>query len=243
MSTATMPSTLPAVPTAATIAPAKARAPTGSPTLGATVRLFYQFASPRLLTASLLVSLGVRLAIGDWQVWDALVFASLVAWQPLNEWLIHKYVLHARPRRILGWTWDTYLARKHRAHHENPWDTPTLFVPIRTTVMVSLVMGPLFYLLMPTLALALTGVVSLFAIGCAYEWSHFLPHTAYRAKTNWMRDTIKFHRLHHFKHEDYWMGVSSNLGDRLLGTFPEPRSVPASETARSLPGVPVDAAR
>jgi hypothetical protein len=40
--------------------------------------------------------------------------------------------------------------------------------------------------------------------------------------------------LHHFKHEGYWMGVSSNLGDRLLGTNPDQRSVPKSPTARSL---------
>ncbi len=240
MSTAAFQGNISTMPTTETSTPSIARAPTGSPTLAATVRLFYQFASPRLLTAGLLVTLAARIAIGDWQLWDAVILASLVAWQPVNEWLIHNYVLHARPRRILGRTWDTYLARKHRAHHENPWDTPTLFVPIRTTVTVTLVLGPAYYLVMPTLALAMTGVVSLFAIGCAYEWSHFLPHTAYRARTKWMRDTIKFHRLHHFKHEDYWMGVSSNLGDRLLGTFPEPRSVPASATARSLPGVPVD---
>jgi hypothetical protein len=30
------------------------------------------------------------------------------------------------------------------------------------------------------------------------------------------------------------MGVSSNLGDRLLGTNPDERSVPKSQTARAL---------
>jgi hypothetical protein len=53
-------------------------------------------------------------------------------------------------------------------------------------------------------------------------------------KTRWYRTIWRNHRLHHFKHEGYWMGVSSNLGDRLLGTNPDQRTVAKSATARTL---------
>ena len=66
------------------------------------------------------------------------------------------------------------------------------------------------------------------------QWSHFLIHTPYVPRTRWYRTVWRNHRLHHFKHEGYWMGVSSNLGDRLLRTNPDQRSIPKSPTARTL---------
>ena len=42
-------------------------------------------------------------------------------------------------------------------------------------------------------------------------------------------------RLHHYRNENYWLGVSSNTGDRLLRTLPKHKTdVPLSETARTL---------
>ena len=67
-----------------------------------------------------------------------------------------------------------------------------------------------------------------------YQWSHFLIHTPYLPRTSWYRRIWRNHRLHHFKHEGYWLGVSSNLGDRALGTNPDQRTVPKSPTARTL---------
>ncbi|HEY6672478.1 MAG TPA: hypothetical protein VIZ91_08255, partial [Solirubrobacterales bacterium] len=42
------------------------------------------------------------------------------------------------------------------------------------------------------------------------------------------------HRLHHFKNEHFWHGITNNLSDRVLGTNPDQRDVPKSETARTL---------
>jgi len=42
------------------------------------------------------------------------------------------------------------------------------------------------------------------------------------------------HRLHHFKNERYWFGVTSTVGDRVIGTLPDQSTVPRSPTARSL---------
>jgi sterol desaturase/sphingolipid hydroxylase (fatty acid hydroxylase superfamily) len=86
----------------------------------------------------------------------------------------------------------------------------------------------------PVLPLALTGITFAYLGLLRYEWSHFLIHSPYVPRTRWYRTIWRNHRLHHFKHEGYWMGVSSNLGDRLLGTNPDQRSVPKSPTARTL---------
>src|SRR6202043_1216181 len=84
------------------------------------------------------------------------------------------------------------------------------------------------------LPLTLTGIAFAYLGLFRYEWSHFLIHTPYVPKSRWYRTIWRNHRLHHFKNEDYWMGVSSNLGDRVLGTNPDQRAVPKSQTARTL---------
>ena len=215
-------------------APGFARAPTGDPSLAQTVRTFFRNPSPCLLSIALMVALVVRARMAQWTPWDAVLALGLIAFQPLNEWLIHSYILHFRPRTFGPFTLDFRLAKTHRAHHMNPWDVPTLFIPL-WAIGAALVVEPLlFYVLLPTTALAATGLTTALAIGVFYEWSHYLPHTAYRPKSSWWRNVVKYHRLHHFKNERYWMGVSSNLGDMLLQTFPQPREVAHSATVRDI---------
>jgi len=57
-----------------------------------------------------------------------------------------------------------------------------------------------------------------------YEWSHFLIHTPYVPKTRWYRSIWRNHRLHHYKHEGYWLGITSKLGDRVLLVESRPMS-------------------
>jgi sterol desaturase/sphingolipid hydroxylase (fatty acid hydroxylase superfamily) len=73
-----------------------------------------------------------------------------------------------------------------------------------------------------------------------YEWTHFLIHSSYRPRRSVYRAIWRAHRLHHFRNERYWFGVTMHLGDRVLGTYPAKDAVPASLTARTL-GVDVAA--
>ena len=66
-----------------------------------------------------------------------------------------------------------------------------------------------------------------------YEWTHFLIHTAYRPRSRDYRSVWRNHRLHHFKNERFWHGITQNLSDRVLGTLPDHRDVPKSKTART----------
>jgi hypothetical protein len=67
-----------------------------------------------------------------------------------------------------------------------------------------------------------------------YEWTHFLIHTAHRPKSRFYKAIWRNHRLHHFKNEHYWHGITSTVADRVLRTSPDQKDVPRSHTARSL---------
>jgi hypothetical protein len=70
-----------------------------------------------------------------------------------------------------------------------------------------------------------------------YEWTHLLVHSRYRPKSRFYARLSRNHRLHHFRNERYWLGVTSNSGDRILRTLPRAKTdVPLSETARTLGG-------
>ncbi len=71
-----------------------------------------------------------------------------------------------------------------------------------------------------------------------YEWTHYLIHTAYRPHGRYYRTIWRTHRLHHFKNERFWHGITNPFADQLLGTFPNQREIARSETARTLdPGL------
>ena len=54
------------------------------------------------------------------------------------------------------------------------------------------------------------------------------------ALSRYYRSIWRTHRLHHFKNEHYWHGITNTISDRALGTFPEQREVERSRTARDL---------
>jgi hypothetical protein len=106
-----------------------------------------------------------------------------------------------------------------------------LAVPVELAVgalLVGLVAGPV-----PIGALMSGGLAAYVAIG-VYEWTHFLIHTAYRPRSRYYRAVWRNHRLHHFKNERYWHGITNNISDRVLGTNPDQAAVPRSRTARTL---------
>jgi len=163
---------------------------------------------------------------------------------PFAEWLTHVYLLHLRPFRLGDRTLALATARAHREHHEQPNDLGLVLLgPLEATGLIFLIV-PLPPLVaagllavvgatVPVGAL-LTAVVTGYLLVGIYEWTHFLIHTAYRPRTRYYRSIWRSHRLHHFKNEHYWHGVTTTVGDRVLGTFPDHSDVPRSKTARTL---------
>jgi sterol desaturase/sphingolipid hydroxylase (fatty acid hydroxylase superfamily) len=215
-------------------APTPDRTRAGSTTLGEEFRFFCSQTNPKIQAATLVLALAARLAVGDWGYGDAVIVAVLLGIQPFFEWVFHVYVLHYRPIRLFGRTIDFELARKHREHHEDPTVVELIFVPLRSLLIATVVIGALYLLLFPTLQGALTAMATSAAMLLVYEWTHYLIHSRYRPKSRLFRYIWRAHRLHHYKNEQYWFGVTNPAADHVLRTFPSPSDVETSPTARDL---------
>ena len=213
-------------------------------TLGEARRAFLRKRSPWVIGTAIVAVLALRIALWDPSWRDAVAVAAMLALYPFGEWAIHVYLLHMRPFRLGGRMIDPPAARSHREHHSRPNDLGLILlepkelaqllllaVPVELALgalVVGLAFGPV-----PLGALVSGALAAYVAIG-VYEWTHFLIHTAYRPRSRYYRSVWRNHRLHHFKNEHYWHGITNTVGDRALGTFPDQRSVPRSPTARTL---------
>jgi len=220
---------------------AETLAAAGSPaTYREAARAFYGHAGPWVLTALALAALAARVAAGGLSPWDLPVALAVGAWWPAQEWLLHKGLLHAGPVRLAGRSYDPEFARRHRAHHREPWRLDLVILPLYVHVLAPVVVG-LAVLVLPTPQLAWTAAAVYFAMALHYEWMHFLVHTRVWPSSRRLQALWRHHRLHHFKNEHYWFGFTSVGVDRLLGTAPDPRSVRTSPTCRTLGhGEPLD---
>ena len=159
------------------------------------------------------------------------------------EWVVHKYALHAPEE-----SWRYRVAETgvgHRQHHLDPPDLQWLMLrPIDVVCTL------------PADRTDAGGDRSAPAVGdrgtdpravphrlrrgrpvglAHYEWTHLLVHTRYRPRSRYYARLARNHRLHHFRNEQYWLGVTSNSGDRLLAPLPAKKTdVPLSDTARTL---------
>ncbi len=204
-------------------------------TLGEAAREFFRHPSPWMIGAVFVAALAARFTAGDWRLADILVPLLMVALFPFLEWVAHVFILHWRPRRLLGLTIDPLLARKHREHHADPRAIGLIFIPWRALLWVLPTAVAVALLAFPPNGTDMTFLAFLAALGLIYEWTHYLVHTDYKPKSAVYRAIWRNHRRHHFKNERYWFTVtSSGTADRVLGTYPDPATVPTSPTARNL---------
>jgi hypothetical protein len=206
----------------------------GGPSLWTALRVFLSFTSPRSFLVMLPVLVTLRVLVGGFSMWDLLVIPAILAAQPFTEWLIHVYILHYKPRRVFGRIFDLQVAQFHRAHHRDPWHLADVFIPWRAGWVGFALLAAGWYLVTPSTGIAISGLTASVMMAFAYEWIHYLTHTAYRPRGNLYRTLWRLHRLHHFKNEHYWQGVTTHLGDRILGTLPDHTKVPTSPTCRTL---------
>jgi sterol desaturase/sphingolipid hydroxylase (fatty acid hydroxylase superfamily) len=212
-------------------------------TLGDCRRSFIRRPTPPILATAVLVAVVLRVALGDYDWRDAAVIEAVIALTPVAEWLIHVYLLHAKPLRLGDRRYDLIAAREHRAHHNAPADLDGVLIPTYAVlIFVPLIALTVWAVSFPIhlliggdrIAHAATGLLISYVILAGYEWCHFLIHTPYRPRGRYYRSIWRGHRLHHYKNEHYWFGVTSTLGDHILGTAPDQSTVPKSNTARTL---------
>jgi hypothetical protein len=193
--------------------------------------------SPKIILFAILAALALRLVLGDFTYWDAVALVAMIAVYPFGEWAIHVYLLHAKPVRLRGRRVELPSSKAHREHHERPnYLGLILLAPIEAAALLLLAVPAVlavFSTFMPVPALVTAAFAGYVLIGI-YEWTHFLIHTAYRPRSAAYRAIWRNHRLHHFKNEHYWHGITNTVADHVLRTAPDQRDVPRSRTARTL---------
>lgn len=207
-------------------------------TLGEAARVFFSQPGPRLLAAHAAAGWGARALMGRPTLGELPTLGAVLAWWPLQEWLAHRYLLHLEPRTVRGRRVDPFYARRHRAHHRAPRELGNTLLPVRLVAWG--IPGTVLFFAAASLGSprrAATGVAAYATMALLYEWTHFLVHTSYRPRSKLFRKIRRNHRLHHFHNEAYWLGFTIPAIDTVLGTDPEPRSVPHSETATRLFGL------
>ena len=208
-------------------------------TLGAAWREFRVKRAPQLIAVAIGAAAAARVAIGGFSWRDLVAAGFLAVVYPFGEWAIHVHLLHLKPFRWRGRRVELPTAAAHRVHHEAPERLDLInFSPSEALAIlllaVPVAVAPLAIVFGagPLVTALLTG----YALVGLYEWTHFLIHTAYRPRSRFYRSAWRNHRLHHFKNEHFWHGVTNNISDRVLGTNPEQSEVRRSPTARTLHG-------
>jgi hypothetical protein len=206
-------------------------------------RAFLRRRTPPLLAAAIVAAAALRVAFGNYDWRDPVIALGVVAFTPLAEWAIHVYLLHAKPFHFRGRRVELLAAREHRAHHEAPAELDGVLIPVYAVlIFLPLIALTVWALSFPLhlvfggdrIAHAATGLLVSYGVLAAYEWCHFLIHTPYRPRGRYFGSIWRGHRLHHYKNEHYWFGVTSTVGDHILGTAPKQADVPRSRTARTL---------
>ena len=93
---------------------------------------------------------------------------------------------------------------------------------------------PLICYLTAPLPLAITATATTLTMILNYEWVHYLIHTSYQPKTRLYRRLWRHHRLHHFKNEEFWFGLTMLSGDTLMKTNPQPGEAVRSPSCLTL---------
>ena len=201
-------------------------------------RVFLTHPSPLLIALFVAILGAWRLALGNFGWGDALLALAIVAYFPFNEWLIHVFMLHYKPRKVFGRTLDFYLPKTHRRHHADPWNLKWVFIPRHIHFWTVPEVALILFVLWPWKELALTGLTTYLVLGLHYEWVHFLAHIPWSPQKGvlgaYYQRRVREHRYHHFRNENFWWGVSMGLGDRLLGTAPAVEEVGRSGTASDI---------
>jgi hypothetical protein len=204
------------------------------PTIRASLRLFFRFASPRILGVQLALALSVRWVLADFGSLDLCILLAIALWWPFQEWLFHRFLLHAPPVEAFGRRFNAPGAKEHRAHHRKPWRLGYVFLPAKTLAPLVPLHLAFWWAITPDLRSMCTGLAAFTAATLLYEWVHFIVHVPYRPRTAWLKRVSRNHRLHHFKNEHYWFAFTVPRIDTILRTDPDPKAVSKSPTVRTL---------
>ena len=185
----------------------------------------------RVIAALTLLSAGlVATSAATPAQWLPATLYGALGWG-VTEYGFHRFVLHL-PRPRARWLQRVH-AVLHWQHHQEPDDPRHLFIPLPGVLNLFALWGGIGYAAGGLLA----GAAAALGLGATllfYETTHLAAHVGYKPRTRWGQHMKRFHRLHHYKNERYWFGVTHPLIDHLARTWPAHERVEKSDTARTL---------
>ena len=200
-------------------------------------------ASGRVIGLFLVVAVVVRAAAGPVRWADLVAVGVVVTLLGPVEWIVHRRLLHAAPDDRLAAVTGT--RDSHLRHHADPDDLSWLLLRLPNAIVSCLAIVLPFVLLgvagsrlevagpAEVRAWTATSIVAGLTALAHYEWVHLLVHSRYRPRSRYYARLDRHHRLHHFRNEGYWLGVTVDTGDRLFATLPaSPTDVAPSATVR-----------
>ncbi len=197
------------------------------------VRAFFTSVSGITISAAILMLAIGRVVVGSFGVADLIALTLIVIAIPFVEWAMHKIALHRPPSAT---------SSGHLRHHQVPDDLDWVMLSGQSAVFFLVFAGGFGALVAAPGALAtgspaalLTGVLCAWLAVWNYEWTHLIIHTSFRTRLRYYLRRRSLHRLHHWRNENYWFGVTTSVGDRVFGTLPSHKGdVDLSDTARDL---------
>lgn len=176
--------------------------------------------SARVLGTAVVAALAARARRGRVGASDAALVGAVVASRGGHEWVIHRLLLHARPRTVRGVRIDP--GAGHRAHHRDP-DVLEHALLTRTdaAIFATSVAGWVSLLCLAwRRRLGAPRVLSAVAAAevclLAYEWRHFVDHTSVPLRSRRAQELRAHHRRHHHVDDRRSFGITTAAGDRAV---------------------------
>lgn len=211
-------------------------------TLSDVAKTYFGHRSPHIILTGLLVAAIVRGLVGNFGFIDLAIVAISLALVGVIEWFIHLFLLHAPEGSLREEKLHT--SSGHKEHHLDPGNVGWLMLaPADAGAFLVMLLAwnatwPILLAVVfgaPILGTYLSALTMSYLLLANYEWTHLLVHTRYRPKSGYYKRLAAHHRLHHYRNEHHWLGITSRVGDKALGTLPASKSdVPLSDTARTL---------
>jgi sterol desaturase/sphingolipid hydroxylase (fatty acid hydroxylase superfamily) len=150
--------------------------------------------------------------------------AGLLFWT-LSEYVLHRFVFHFNGK---GEFQERILFILHGIHHADPVDPTRLVMPPLVSIMMAMVLYPLFRMVLGnTLVQPFFGF---FLIGyLIYDYTHYAVHH-FTPRTRVGKYLKQSHMIHHYVNHDLRWGVSTTLWDHVFGTYRE--NAPAKNPGR-----------
>jgi sterol desaturase/sphingolipid hydroxylase (fatty acid hydroxylase superfamily) len=181
-----------------------------------------------------LLSAAVSVAYADGAIAPIAAAIATILLYPLVEYVLHRFVLHARWMYKSRWTAKLW-KRIHFDHHQDPHRLDVLFGALSTTLPVVLaVAAPVGWAIggFPSAAAA---VAAGFFVLCVYEFCHCIQHLNWRPSNPYLRRVKRLHLNHHFHNETANFGITSFFIDRWVGSlYEDAKEKPASPTTFDL---------